>query len=518
MSIDLAPILVGLTVGASASPMLTFVRLWQLKEWRIDRLREHLRAEGILRQLFGMLRPAIVACAIVLGIALQATMPWVWTGALAGIACLSVLQIVLRRQPMPVWTMKAVLITATTLLCTTTVAGVLLLTLGEAWLLAVALLQPACVAVAWLLWRPVDAILKRNILRRAARVRAALPAQTVVIGITGSAGKTTTKELLAHVLAEKHPFTTPAHVNTEIGVAQWINRTLPSVTDSAIIIVEMGAYRMGEIALLCQVAQPTMGIVTSVGRQHIALFGSQERLCQAKGELIAALPKDGHAFLNGDNTLCESLRSRAQCAVTVVGTGGRADMEAFDIEETEDGIAFRIEKTHYAVPLHGTHNVTNVLLAIAAARACGMKTSDIAARLRSFVPPAHTFAVRKEQDTLILDDTHNSSPASVLAAIAWARNQPAEEKVLLFSGLIELGESQDRIHAEIGTAAAPVFDRVIVLSPHCRRMVEKGYGKKVELYDKTTPRIAPTALLICVGRMSPRAIQSLLPNSPAPTS
>jgi UDP-N-acetylmuramyl pentapeptide synthase len=511
MDIETQVLLVGLTFIAALSPLLTFARLWQVKEWRLDRMREHLRAEGLLRQLFGILRPAAVAIYAILAVAGFFSVTVLLPVALAVLAAIAAVQFALRRQPAPVWTAKALMLTGTALLCTVLLTGAAA-EIAPAILPVIILLQPLSLAAALTMWKPVDALLKGRILRKAMLARAALPPETVVIGITGSAGKTTTKELLSHILAERHPLTTPAHVNAEVGVARWLAAALGrATTPPGIVIVEMGAYRLGEIALLCTVARPTLGIVTSVGRQHIALFGSQEKLCKAKGELVEALPVDGHAFLNADNELCAKLRDRAGCPVTTVGTGGKADFEAFDIEETGTGIAFRAGDMRYEVPLHGTHNVTNVLLAIAVAQQCGMRPAEIAKRLHSFVPPQHTFAVRSERGVAILDDTHNASPASVTAAIAWARNQPAEEKVLLFSGLIELGESQDTIHTEIGSAASPVFDRVIMLSKHCLATVERGYGKPVELFSSSTPPVTSGTLLVCVGRMNERTMHALLP-------
>jgi len=269
---------------------------------------------------------------------------------------------------------------------------------------------------------------------------------------------------------------------------------------------------MGEIALLCSIVQPTIGVVTYVGSQHIALFGSQEALCRAKGELIAMLPGTGHAFLNADNARCSALAARAQCPVTTVGTGGRADIEAFEVEETTRGIRFRVEDTTYDVPIHGTHNVTNVLLAIAVAQSLGRAPQEIALRLQSFKPPAHTFDVRTECDVTILDDTHNASPASFEAAIQWARSQPAEQRVLLTSGLIELGEEQDRTHMELGTMAAPVFDRVIFLSGQSAKPFRSGFGREVELLSGRTTPVPPSALLVCIGRMSEETVRRLLPS------
>ncbi|PIR48693.1 hypothetical protein COU80_03240 [Candidatus Peregrinibacteria bacterium CG10_big_fil_rev_8_21_14_0_10_55_24] len=496
-----------IVVIASLSPLCTLAALWQVKEWRTDRLREHLRSEGILRQLFGVTRPALLALTgipYIVGVLPEHL--WPLTPLLLFIAA-NALQIVLKKQREPVWTQKAIALCMTS----TLLIAVAALETSPRHLPFLPLLVPAFLLIAWMLWQPADALLKRRVMRRARAVRSQRN-DLRVIGITGSVGKSTTKELLAHILGKEKTLATPAHVNTEMGVSQWLSQMLPAHQNIDTLIVEMGAYRPGEIALLCSIVQPQFGILTFIGTQHIGLFGSQEVLSQAKGELLAALPPEGHAFLNGDCSLCASLKDKAPCPVVLVGTGGPVDIEAFEIEETPQGIRFRVGTTRYSVPLHGTHNVTNVLLAIAVARALEMKDEEIAAKLSSFSPMLHTFSVREERETTILDDTHNASPASFQAALGWARGQPAAHKILLTSGMIELGEAQDRIHEELGEQAASIVERVIFLNRTTSQAFARGYGNPVEIFRAgETARIPEKSLLLCVGRMKETVIESLIP-------
>ncbi|MBU2214038.1 UDP-N-acetylmuramoyl-tripeptide--D-alanyl-D-alanine ligase [Patescibacteria group bacterium] len=504
-----------LTTAASLSPLITFASLWQIKEWRTDRLREHLRSEGLLRQLFGILRPATLGFFGFLGF-LGFLSRDLWPIAtLAGYLALSAIQIILHRHPKPVWTKKAMTLVTTALLLTFLTTISYKLQAASFQLVVTPLLQPFYLFIAWILWSPTDKYLKARIMYRAQKLRMDRP-ELNVIGITGSVGKSTTKELLAHILEEKHPLTTPDHVNTEMGVSQWLLSTLPKNPEAEILIVEMGAYQSGEIALLCSITQPTMGVVTFIGTQHIALFGSQEELCQAKGELVAALPDNGSAFLNSDSALCNDLKELCACPITTIGTGGVSDIEAFDIEETPNGIQFRLSSTSFFVPLHGTHNVTNVLLAIAVAEKLGMDRSAIAQKLKSYRPALHTFSVREERGVTILDDTNNASQASFKAALAWAKSQPAENKILLTSGLIELGDAQDRTHTELGTLSAGIFDRVVFTHKKSARSFAHGYGQDIEIYTKYSEKVDPDSLLVCVGRMSTSIIEKLLPKISEP--
>ena len=379
----------GLCLLAGFSPLLTFARLWQLKEWRWDRLREHMRGFGWLRQLFGITRPIILVLMGVPGFfSFLTTDVWI-PAALSILGALSAAQILLKRQPAPVWTEKAMTLTGTSLLLLA--AATFAIARNETASLALPflpLLTPFILMVAWTLWKPVDFLLKQRIMRKAARLRSQYPHLTV-IGITGSAGKTTTKELLARVLHARHPLLTPEHVNSEMGVAAWLLRELPKIRkdEEKILIIEMGAYRKGEIAFLCQISKPSIGVLTSVGLQHLALFGSKEALRSAKAEIILGLPKNGHAFVNGDNEESRTVAKLAPCSVTLVGTGGHLDLEAFDIEERADGLRFRTDNEQFSVPMHGTHNVTNILLAVAVGTYLGISAREAAAALKNYQPP-----------------------------------------------------------------------------------------------------------------------------------
>jgi len=509
-------LLVLLTLTASLSPLLTFSTLWQVKEWRTDRLKEHMRSEGWFLQTFGFLKPLILL------LALPALLHrWVehetWTmSVLSLLTILTVIRLALNRQPRPVWTMKAIALVSGAM-CFILLAALLILLLPVEHvpaLVTIPLLTPLAVLLSWILFLPVDALLKRRI-RYRARIARDRHGQLIVIGITGSVGKTTTKELLLHLLKDQGAMATPAYVNSEIGVARWITQALSGTSVPKILIVEMGAYRSGEIRRLCHIARPLIGIITFIGSQHMALFGSQEKLLSAKAELFDSLPPEGAGIVNGDSPFAEQLRTHAHCRTVTVGTGGPADMEAFDIEETSTGLRFRSGNTMITTPLHGTHNVTNILLAMAAAEVLGLKRPEIAHRLPSFRPPEHTFSVRVIGTTTLLDDTHNASQASFKASIGWAKSQPAEEKVLLTSGLIELGEEEDRVHAQLGVEAAGIFSRVIFSHPRHARSFARGYGKPVEILSKKTQPVSQRSLFVCVGRIPEQTVRRLLPRSGA---
>lgn len=493
-----------LTLLASASPLLTFVHLWQLKEWRIDRLRTHLDETGWWHQLFGKIRPPLTLILFVfsgfhvLGNTMPAELACIFV-----LASLSAAQIVLRKQPLPVWTAKALMI-----------SGVSFVMLGGATLalnfsagsdvqtltLLVPVLAPVFVLISWSVLLPVDMFLKNRTFTNARRLRSSHKNLTV-IGITGSVGKTTTKELLSHILKSRGAYSTPAHVNTEMGVARWLASVLrkESADSNRILIVEMGAYKKGEIALLCSIAQPQMGIITYIGDQHISLFGSREAITEGKGELFASLPSHGYAFVNRDNDAADALIARCRCKVTTVGTS-IADYQALDVEETPRGLSFTAKGQRFEVPIAGTHSITSILLAVAAAATLGLTLEQISQSLKNFTSMNRTFEVKIKNGVTLLDDTYNSSPESLRAAIDWAKDQPHATKTLVIDGIIELGGREAEIHMNLAKRAEEVFDDVFVVQDRFLPYFTDVFGNHALPANKARP-VPKDSLLVCCGRM-----------------
>ncbi len=516
-----APALTALTLLGSLSPLLTSARLFQMKEWRLDRLMEHLHREGLFTSLIGRARGFVIGAygLFVIGGLIMLEMvggggmgffavmwllsfvPW-WLILLAAV-CVG--QIAAKKQPVPVLTTKALLLMATAFLLTGVTAYACFFQLRILLLPLIPVLQPIFLLVSWILWRPLDWFLKQRLLSRAARRRSTLKDSTV-IGIAGSVGKTTTKELLKCVLADLSPITTPEHVNTELGVSAWMLRNVPRKTKKPFLIVEMGAYRKGEIALLCRIAQPTVGVVTALGSDHLALFGSEEAIVEANAELLDALPKDGTLFLLGDSKPTKALAKRAECAVI---TAGSADTE--NVRETDRGLTIESDGSRFNIALNGLHNVGNVMLAVAVARHFGIQDERIRELLASFRGAAHTFRVRTERGVTILDDTYNVSPLSFRAALDWTKSRSERPRVLLTSGLLETGKDEARFLNELGTAAKKSVDRVVFTVAHGAKEFEAGYGKQVEILGSETKPVQDDSLLICVGRMPLFTIQKLLP-------
>lgn len=512
-------LIAGVLLGA-LSPLLTFARLFQMKEWRLDRLAEHLRREGWIRNLGGPIRAVIMVLyvayatygmvsilrmggggtAFVVLMAFHSTLSW-WIGLSAA---LTTFQLATGKQRLPAWTSKSIAVVCTAFAMDAALAWWTMLHVRVFFSPLIPLLQPLVVFVAWLLWKPVDAVLKARVLR-AGRERRDSLVDATVIGIVGSVGKTTTKELLKSVLADLTPFVTPDHVNTEMGVARWLATSIPAGAKKPLLIVEMGAYRKGEIGLLCRIAQPTIGVVTALGSDHLALFGSEEAIVEANAEILDALPANGRAFLLGDSATATGLRKRTRCPVTIAGSA-----DAGEIRDADRGLAIESAGTRFNVALHGKHNASNALLAIAVARHFGVKEGRIRELLAAFRCSQHTFHLKKDRGVTILDDTYNVSPLSFRAALDWAKSRPERPRVLLTSGLLETGTEETRFLRELGAAAKASVERVVFTTHAGADAFGKAFGKDVERLTEAAP-VTDDALLVCVGRMPASAIQKLLP-------
>ncbi|MEA3351262.1 MAG: UDP-N-acetylmuramoyl-tripeptide--D-alanyl-D-alanine ligase [Chloroflexota bacterium] len=289
-----------------------------------------------------------------------------------------------------------------------------------------------------------------------------------VIGITGSVGKSTTKELMAAVLKQRYnTLKNLGNLNNEIGLPMTMLR-LNEKHHRAVL--EMGFYVPGEIAFLCDIAQPNIGVITNIGTVHAERAGSQASIARGKAELVQALPADpdGVAVLNYDDPLVRPMAEKTQARVFFYGLDHRADLWADKIEGLGlDGIRFRLhyrnEVLHLRVPLIGRHSVHTVLRAAAVGLIEGLTWQEIINGLRS---SGHTqlrlVAVRTEKGALLLDDTYNASPQSTLAALNLLAEMEGR-KIAVLGDMLELGQYERQGHEMVGARAAAVADLLVTV-------------------------------------------------------
>ncbi len=297
-----------------------------------------------------------------------------------------------------------------------------------------------------------------------------------VIGITGSVGKSTTKELTAQVLSERyHTLKSPGNKNNEIGLPMTLLR-MSSGHERAVL--EMGFYVPGEIALLCDIALPQVGVVTNVGTVHAERAGSQEAIARGKSELVEALPPapEGVAILNYDDPWVRKMAEKTRARVFFYGLSAEADLWADRVEGLGlEGIRFRLHyenETLYArVPLIGRHSVHTALRAAAVGLSEGLSWQEIFDGLHHGHTQLRLVAVRTERGALILDDTYNASPESMLAALNLL-DELDGRKIAVLGDMLELGQYERQGHELVGMRAAQVAHFLLTLGERAHIIAE----------------------------------------------
>ena len=294
-----------------------------------------------------------------------------------------------------------------------------------------------------------------------------------VLGITGSVGKTTSKEVIAAVLEQRYKtLKSEANYNNEIGLPLTL---LHLTAKHEQVVLEMGMYDLGEIALLAEISLPQVGIVTNVGPTHLERLGTMERIAQAKTELPRALPpaeQGGVAILNADDPLVRGMAKETQARVFTYGLDPGADLWADEIEsEGLEGIRFRLhhgrESIHARLPMLGRHSVHTGLRAAAVGLVEGLAWEEILAGLRDQSAQIRLVAVPGPAGSTILDDTYNSSPASCIAALTvlseLAGPKGHGRKIAVLGDMYELGNYEDEAHKLVGRRAFDVADLLVTV-------------------------------------------------------
>lgn len=302
-------------------------------------------------------------------------------------------------------------------------------------------------------------------LQQLARNRRAARPKLKVIAVTGSVGKTTTKELVAAVLGTRYSLLkNEGNLNSEIGLPVVL---LELTRKHQRAVLEMGMWASGEIAFLCDIAAPEIGIVTNVGPSHMERLGSIDAIADAKAELVEALPEDGVAILNADDPLVAAMAERTQANVLTYGLTEGADVRAEEIvSHGLSGVQFVLVHGDEREPVYshlpGRAMVSNALAAAAAGIIDGMELAEVAAALTDAQVPARLRAHRGINGSTLIDDTYNASPASMRAALELLGELPGR-KIAVLGDMRELGASEIEGHQEVGRLAAEVADLIFAV-------------------------------------------------------
>jgi UDP-N-acetylmuramoyl-tripeptide--D-alanyl-D-alanine ligase len=287
-----------------------------------------------------------------------------------------------------------------------------------------------------------------------------------IVGVTGSVGKTSVKDLLAAVLGRRlRTAASERSFNNELGVPLTL---LNAPQGAEAVVVEMGARNAGHIDELCRIASPTIGIVTRVAAVHTEVFGTIEDVAAAKSELVAALPADGTAVLNAGDERVAAMAHRTPADVVTYGAGGQVHATDVVLDASLRG-RFRLcspwGEADVALGARGLHQVDNALAAAAAALVCGLSLDDVVAGLAGAVlSPWRMELARAASGAMVLNDAYNANPTSTAAALESLAALPAERRIAVLGVMAELGAIAEAEHAAIGALAARLGIRVVAVA------------------------------------------------------
>lgn len=330
----------------------------------------------------------------------------------------------------------------------------------------------------WLL-KPVEKAINRGYVRKAKAVLAERK-DLIKIGITGSYGKTSVKNFLSAILAEKYSVcSTPLNFNTPMGVTKTVLEFLSE--SHQVLIAEMGARQVGDIKELCEIVEPQYGILTSVGEQHLATFYSIDNIKRTKAELPNYLGKDGCCVFDGDNENTRAIYDKSVCKKSFVSlTDKNADCFATDIVQTSTGTNFvahikNIGEVKCETKLFGKHNVVNILLCITLANKLGLSVEEIEKGVARILPVEHRLQlIRAENDVLILDDTYNASIEGSNRALEVLGSFEGYRKIVVTPGLVELGTMERLANYNFGGKIASVADLVVIMNKTHYPAIKEG--------------------------------------------
>ena len=316
-----------------------------------------------------------------------------------------------------------------------------------------------------------------------------------VVGITGSTGKTSTKDLLASVLSTRFDIvSTSGNMNNELGVPLTLLEANPT---TEVVVVEMGMRGTGQIAALCGIARPTLGLVTNVGTSHIELLQTQEAVADAKAELVAAVPEEGTVFLNGDDAYADRISQVAHAPIVHYGLSARCSVRAEDIVlDAESRAEFALvgegEPVRVALKVPGRHNVYNALAAAAVGLSLGCTPEEIAVGLgRAELSAMRMQVFEAACGVTVVNDAYNANPVSMRAAVeTLASMQPEGRRIAVLGDMAELGSLTELAHFRLGELVGRLpVDGLVTVGPRALRIAE---GARAAGMDPGTVRPCAT--------------------------
>lgn len=469
-----------------------FCYLWQLKEYRLDRFKDFVstkQGRDFLKSYLVSGRLLFLFLAFIF-LLLKIQLP------LSIITLIIIFELVrlsfrfFKKQiKYPAKTFKAILIMGCAL-----VAELVLLSFIQDFsglLVVFALRFVILSAVVFVFYIPTKAI--KIVMVFLAERKLGKYANLKVVGITGSYGKTTVKNFLYQILqSDFKVIATPKNINTEIGIAKFILQT--NFSEKEVFVVEMGAYNMGEIRLICDMVHPKIGILTAINEQHLSLFGSIKNIQKAKYELLRCLPKDGLAIINSDNNYCREFISELDCNVKTFGEDDQYDPSLLikDVVTSFAGsISFKFvfdgKNESVSSNVSGKHNAMNIGACILAANQLGQENKKIIQQIKMLKLPEGTLQKYVYGESIIIDDSYNSNPDGFLAALEMLKDYSDEyKKIVITRGMIELGKRSQELHQRIGERIAMVAQELVIFSSASEEELKGATENRIQVAVKNS--------------------------------
>jgi UDP-N-acetylmuramoyl-tripeptide--D-alanyl-D-alanine ligase len=472
--------------------VLFWFYLWQLKEYHLGRFFDHFRTEKgrriFLNPLF-LLKLVFVPLFFFYPLLVFFLFLIVYIAE----AAKTLLDFLRKRAKKPVLTKKTAFLISVGLLIEFSFVTILSVYIQSIlwfvfWLLIFDLLTPKIVSLIVLFFQPLAVFLRSRIIKRAKKKLTKFK-NLLVVGITGSFGKTSTKDFLYAILSEKFGpdkvLKTKEHQNSEVGVSQCILDELKP--GHQIFVCEMGAYNVGGIRLLSDIAKPRIGVLTGINEQHMATFGSQENIIKAKYELIESLPKGGVAFFNAKNKYCQELYQKTRVKKFLYGQEAKLAGEE------------------------------NILGAMAVAKELGMTDEEISRAAAKIKNRIGGIQLKRGKGGLnIIDATYSANPEGVMAHLGYLKALPGK-RIIVMPCIIELGRASKEVHLRIGKRIGEVCDLAIIVTKDRFKEIKKGAGEKVvflenpkKIFEKIKEFCLVGNTVLLEGRLPQKLIKLLL--------
>ncbi len=332
------------------------------------------------------------------------------------------------------------------------------------------ILTPKIVSIIVLLFQPFVFLMKKRILKKA-KEKIKRQKNLTVIGITGSFGKSSTKEYLAAVLSSKFKvLKTRENQNSEIGIARCILNELKK--EHQIFVCEIGAYNKGKIKEVCGVIKPKIGILTGINQQHMVTFGSPKNIVEGKYELIDSLPEDGLAFFNGENKYCRELFEKTEKEKRLYKFSN-----VRDIRVTKDNLYFKYDSVDFKIDALGKQSILNILASFSVARELGMNIREIKESSREIKQEqSGAILFRNRTGLSVIDSSYSANPTGVLSHLEHLKLWQGK-KIVVMPCLIELGKSSKKVHQKIGEKIGKICDLAFITTKDRFREIKNGAAK-----------------------------------------